>query len=152
MSQEEKDKELALALQHQLEQESMFAVEPITNCPHIPIPIHTEVHINQHCQKCGDNKENWQCLTCGVILCSRYRQAHMQEHVQEINHYVCLSYSDLSLWCFKCESYITHESLDDLKYKAYLAKFGHAPPNIKTRQIQVSEQAASSSSYNPNSY
>ncbi|CAO3626461.1 unnamed protein product [Cunninghamella blakesleeana] len=112
MAQEEKDKEIALQIQQQLEEEDNtigFAVEPILDCPHIPTTIYKQVNIKQPCQVCKDDKENWLCTSCGIVLCSRYRQAHMQEHVEKTNHFVCLSYSDLSLWCFKCDSYIMHE-------------------------------------------
>ncbi|KAL0077159.1 hypothetical protein F4703DRAFT_1882452 [Phycomyces blakesleeanus] len=83
-----------------------FAVEPISDCPHIPETIPLSVSKAPVCANCGDKKENWQCLTCGSILCSRYINGHMSEHSTEAGHSVCLSYSDLSVWCSQCESYI----------------------------------------------
>lgn len=109
--QNDNDAALALELQKELdEQDSCFAVEPITNCPHLPTSTTSHpVHIHQHCQACDDTIENWQCLTCDTVLCSRYRQAHMQDHVKDSGHFVCLSYADLSVWCFACDSYVTHQ-------------------------------------------
>lgn len=105
------DAALAAQLQAELDRQDVgFAVEPITTCPHVPSPIPTHVFLNQTCGACQEQHENWQCLTCNTVLCSRYRNGHMVEHFEETkDHAVCLSYSDLSVWCFKCESYIANE-------------------------------------------
>lgn len=105
--------------EYEQEQENVhisgFAVEPITNCPHIPsYTLTTEgQHILFHtpCQACQDTRENWQCLHCKAVYCSRYIQGHMKRHVEHHEgHCVCISYRDLSIWCFQCDSYITHEA------------------------------------------
>lgn len=90
-----------------------FAVEPITNCPHIPDYKTNEKGpdlYHKPCQSCGDTKENWQCLHCQSVYCSRYCQGHMKQHVEDVpEHSVCISYSDLSVWCYECDNYITHD-------------------------------------------
>ncbi|KAI9011859.1 hypothetical protein CLU79DRAFT_771622 [Phycomyces nitens] len=106
-----------------------FAVEPISDCEHIPESITSSVSSEPLCGECGDGRENWQCLTCGAILCSRYIKGHMSEHCKETGHSVCLSYSDLSVWCNQCESYIKSKALQDIKRLAYQAKFGQVLPS-----------------------
>ncbi|ORZ25841.1 hypothetical protein BCR42DRAFT_401033 [Absidia repens] len=141
MTQQDADAALALELQQNIG----FAVEPITNCPHLPASTaNHQVHINQPCKDCGDSVENWQCLTCDTILCSRYRQGHMKEHVENSGHCVCLSYADLSVWCFNCNSYVTHQVLEDLKHKAYVAKFNQEPPMLTTQVSDLQDQGCSS--------
>ncbi|KAI8341704.1 hypothetical protein BC941DRAFT_499263 [Chlamydoabsidia padenii] len=82
-----------------------------------------------------------------TILMDRYRQAHMVDHVEHSDHFVCLSYSDLSVWCFACDSYVTHQTLDDLKHRAYVAKFNEEPPTlINTQMVREQDQPSSSSS------
>ena len=107
----EDDSELARQLQEQFNgQDVGFAVEAITTCPHIPTPISSKVFIDTPCKECNEPQENWQCLTCSTILCSRYRHGHMLEHFSNTkDHAVCLSYSDLSVWCFICENYVVNE-------------------------------------------
>ena len=36
----------------------------------------------------------------------RYVKAHMREHFETSGHCIGISFSDLSVWCFACESYI----------------------------------------------
>lgn len=40
--------------------------------------------------------------------CHRYVKGHMKQHYSETNHCIAISFADLSLWCFECESYIDH--------------------------------------------
>jgi histone deacetylase 6 len=94
-----------------------FAITPRIDCPHVDYvedqvinnPQHLESKIS--CDICGDESENWYCLTCERILCSRYVQGHMMQHATtgkgpENEHAICISFSDLSFWCFRCEDYI----------------------------------------------
>jgi len=97
--------------------------------------------------------ENWICLDCGVIRCSRYVNGHALEHFQytsnmnrkrssnsekkmsgnhtekeetmESSHGHCLAVSlaDLSVWCYECESYVVHDSLDPIVQKLQEMKF-----------------------------
>lgn len=84
-----------------------FAVEPITDCPHVPVyTIDSVDYIHTPCQTCNDTTENWYCLHCKAVYCSRYCQGHMKQHVDETKHSVCISFSDLSAWCYQCDNYI----------------------------------------------
>jgi len=107
-----------------------FAVEPKRNCPHVLLPdkhiaaISTAnedeikrlylVAAQSKCQHphCDEQDENWLCLQCGVLLCSRYKNAHRDQLCDQDqdepakDHCIAVSMSDLSFWCYKCESYI----------------------------------------------
>jgi uncharacterized UBP type Zn finger protein len=87
-----------------------YAIEPKTNCPHVTTYIMDDIdYLRLPCKSCQDIEENWLCLTCKGVYCSRYRQGHMKQHVEETNHCVCVSFSDLSVWCFQCDNYIIHK-------------------------------------------
>lgn len=78
------------------------------------------------CQNCETTIENWICLTCFKTFCSRYVNEHMLFHhlEQEDAHALALSFSDLSVWCFKCENYIDNPILFKYKNLAHRDKFG----------------------------
>ncbi len=40
------------------------------------------------------------------VLCGRYVNQHMVTHRQESGHPIVLSFADLSVWCYACESYV----------------------------------------------
>jgi Zn-finger in ubiquitin-hydrolases and other protein len=66
---------------------------------------------------CGLATENWLCLACGVVRCSRYQHGHCrlhyyndelhQPHQQPPQHAVHVSLSDLSVWCHSCQKYLS---------------------------------------------
>ena len=41
------------------------------------------------------------------VFCSRYVQEHMLFHSIESQHLVTLSFSDISVWCYACEDYVS---------------------------------------------
>ena len=110
-----------------------FAVEPKRNCPHITEQMWVNLENNlksdgknlfsKPCKKCDHKCENWICLTCSNIYCSRYIKGHMIEHNQESQHPIVLSFSDLSYWCYLCESYISNYRFDILRIQCSNAKY-----------------------------
>jgi hypothetical protein len=83
------------------------------------------------CKDCGDDKENWICLKCSDVFCSRYRNEHGLEHFiahienkPEDQHNVALSFSDLTIWCYICNEYVKDPRLVDFLVKAESVKFG----------------------------
>ena len=51
--------------------------------------------------------ENWWCLQCGGIYCSRYVNGHGVRHYEEHKvHCVMIGLADLSVWCHRCGSYL----------------------------------------------
>ena len=90
------------------------------------------------CHDCSSTKENWMCLSCGLVSCSRYQnchgESHWLEHMCSANekessdtHCLSISFSDLNVWCYECGSYIKHSSLIPLLVEAEAIKFTSAP-------------------------
>jgi len=53
--------------------------------------------------------ENWWCLKCGGIYCSRYVNGHGVRHYEDNKeevHCVMIGLADLSVWCHSCGSYL----------------------------------------------
>eukprot|EP00088_Acartia_fossae_P042986 TRINITY_DN45222_c0_g1_i1.p1 TRINITY_DN45222_c0_g1~~TRINITY_DN45222_c0_g1_i1.p1 ORF type:complete len:159 (+),score=11.94 TRINITY_DN45222_c0_g1_i1:29-478(+) len=104
-----------------------FAIYPLSWCPHLellPPQDHQQINIKQPCSKCNDAKENWICLHCEKILCSRYVNSHMVDHAEEEFHVLTLSFSDLSVWCYGCDNYVDNKLLYPAKNAAHRDKFG----------------------------
>lgn len=95
------------------------------------------------CIRCQNPVENWLCLCCKEVLCSRFVNRHMLMHHQQTGHCLALSYryifslhlcsfvlviltasdallflwkhSDLSVWCFCCEAYLDAQIILQLR-------------------------------------
>lgn len=111
-------------------QPQMFAVDPNPNCPHVQAVMSRDgrlgVDVLEPCSQCGDPSENWLCLTCGQVFCSRYVQGHMAEHnAQHPDHHIAASFSDLSFWCYSCDDYIKHRLLGPVFRALHTSKFGN---------------------------
>eukprot|EP00927_Polykrikos_kofoidii_P057433 TRINITY_DN5157_c0_g1_i1.p1 TRINITY_DN5157_c0_g1~~TRINITY_DN5157_c0_g1_i1.p1 ORF type:complete len:546 (-),score=87.42 TRINITY_DN5157_c0_g1_i1:98-1735(-) len=111
---------------------SGFSVLARTFCPHLEgatLFTPTDISIDAQCSVCGED-EAWICGICGLALCSRYKNKHMATHAETEHHTVGLSLSDLSIWCFECDSYLdvyAIPAVQPLYAAAHLAKFGHRP-------------------------
>lgn len=83
------------------------------------------------CSDCGDTQETWVCLQCGASKCGRFRQAHMVQHVSSEDEgcggVIAMSAADLSVWCFQCDAYITHDKLEQPFRELHHLKFGYYP-------------------------
>jgi len=128
-----KNPEELKATQHAPNIDGMFVVEPIDNCPHLgdhfkenkaPIGMLATGIMDLPCKACDDRKENWVCLECFQIGCSRYVNCHQEAHYKETGHCLAVSFSDLSVWCYKCESYIRDYTLRPLLKVLSDIKFG----------------------------
>ena len=63
------------------------------------------IDLAKPCGSCENVGENWLCLMCSVVFCSRYVKSHMVEHnSKEPSHMLALSFMDLSVWCYDCDS------------------------------------------------
>ncbi len=94
-----------------------FQVVPLTSSPNVnPDCIcgrafednEAESLFAAPCTSCGDVGENWVCLCCRAVLCSRYRNGCAVAHASSVpdHHCIHLSFSDLSVWDHKLESYL----------------------------------------------
>uniref|UniRef100_A0A3Q2XFI4 Protein deacetylase HDAC6 n=1 Tax=Hippocampus comes TaxID=109280 RepID=A0A3Q2XFI4_HIPCM len=112
-------------------QAPMYVVDPLSWCPHLdaikPLPP-SGIDIFQHCQDCASEAENWICLTCYKVACGRYVNEHMLMHGATADHPVVLSFCDLSVWCYACESYVHNQAVFEAKSAAHSAKFGEEMP------------------------
>lgn len=125
----------------------MYAITPKDDCPHVitehiteDLSIFSQITPDSPCVDCGNTQENWICLKCGVVKCSRYVQEHMLFHALETSHPIALSFSDLSFWCYACESYIVDHDLSEI-YKTFAdKKFGPAKPNVYNSTAHVTEE------------
>ncbi|XP_015262012.1 PREDICTED: histone deacetylase 6-like [Gekko japonicus] len=108
-----------------------YAVTPLPWCPHLdavlPVPP-AGLNVLEPCVACGSQAENWVCLICYKVCCSRYINQHMVAHNSESGHPLVLSFEDLSVWCYGCQAYIHHPTLLDAKSHAHREKFGISLP------------------------
>ncbi|KVI01913.1 histone deacetylase 6 [Cynara cardunculus var. scolymus] len=123
-------------------------VEARIHCDHLDTLSSDLIHIptpDTPCNRCHHPAENWLCLSCKDVLCSRFINKHMLDHYQQQNHSVALSFSDLSVWCFSCNSYLDAQVMLPLRpvYEtAYILKFGEAPPVRTVEFLQVDDSTS----------
>ena len=87
----------------------MFAVNPLRWCEHLEtiVPFPTDdIDTKAVCETCQTTREDWVCLTCHHVYCGRYINEHMLEHNKASGHSMTLSFADLSVWCYICDSYV----------------------------------------------
>uniref|UniRef100_A0A8B9LD47 Protein deacetylase HDAC6 n=1 Tax=Astyanax mexicanus TaxID=7994 RepID=A0A8B9LD47_ASTMX len=113
--------------------DTMYVVDPLAWCPHLesvrPLPV-GGIDVFRPCEECGADSENWVCLCCYKVLCGRFVKEHMVTHGQVSGHPMVLSFADLSVWCYPCESYVHNKVLHEIKNAAHVAKFGEEIPPI----------------------
>lgn len=138
-------------LDNNLAQDGGGPVVPIDNCPHIqhhlclsevPSPFDPCSAATERTggakgdvEKDGScpSKENWLCLQCGVVRCSRYVNGHGVVHYEaslkndpgqdEAGHCLTASLSDLSVWCHACRAYIKDPKVNPVVKKLEELKF-----------------------------
>jgi len=110
------------------------------------------------------NGENWLCLTCGALLCSRYANGHAKLHWEDtkseetpdefavgktgmnysnehdVGHCIAVSLGDLSVWCYECGAYLMHPSLECITKKLENIKFGTTDEQGTNNIDTVSEE------------
>ena len=126
------------------ENQNANLVMPLPWCPHLEQvksdfnPV--DFDVSRQCQSCANSGENWICLTCHLVFCSRYVQKHMVEHSEEQSHPIALSFSDLSAWCFVCDDYIANDKLYHLENALHQNKFnGEIMPRKSTNETMILE-------------
>jgi len=120
------------------------------HCPHVDemgfqcLVKRSQLSFGKPCVQGCRGEENWLCLMCNESRCGRYGNRHSLQHWQKTKkegekqitiadaaagqvsrgHCLALSYSDLSVWCYECDCYVQHESLDPLVKTMERLKFG----------------------------
>ena len=74
--------------------------------------------------------ENWWCLKCGGIYCSRYVNGHGVKHYEDNpkHHCVMIGLADLSVWCHCCGAYLQtqhNKRLSSILQRLQDIKFGN---------------------------
>lgn len=111
-------------------------VIPKQTCEHVQhvqlLKVFKPIEKNQ-CADCESSTENWLCLSCEEIHCSRYVNNHGEEHwlftlltdeQSNIGHCLTISLQDLSVWCYPCKSYVKNVRLNPIIKKLEAIKFG----------------------------
>ena len=120
-------------------------VQPLTWCPHLQLlaskSIPSRIHVQKEgCEECGHVGENWICLICLSVHCSRYVNEHMLIHGTENSHPLTLSFSDISVWCYKCNDYVDNPKLYKFQNDIHKSKFGEEmlmPQNQVNTEFQL---------------
>ena len=139
--------------------QQLYAVDPIKDCPHcteLDYEKFINKKFNEKCNLCENVGENWICLECQEIFCSRYVNEHMVQHNAETWHPIALSFSDLSYWCYSCDSYVISSKFDTVHKHFYSQKFGDAKESdvkgiidkLNDLEIQKDEDLATESTIN----
>ncbi len=117
-------------------------VMPLSWCPHLETiknDIKSEdFDIGKKCESCDNIGENWICLVCHKVFCSRYVMEHMLMHGLESEHLMALSFSDLSVWCYGCDDYVDNERLHKAQNALHKNKFNGEEMPKKTVVINLS--------------
>ena len=109
---------------------NFYAISPKTDCPHQGSLKFEEISDrlekytpNTPCKDCGATEENWMCLVCHEIFCSRYSNSHMVKHNETTGHHLALSFADGSFWCYTCDSYVYSKDLHNIALEFSALKF-----------------------------
>ncbi|KAI2494079.1 Zn-finger in ubiquitin-hydrolase [Fragilaria crotonensis] len=139
-----------------LAQDQGGPVVPISDCPHVQhhVLLSPDKLASPHNATCSHvaskqgtgfaksdvdddgscpSRENWICLQCGVVRCSRYVNGHGIAHYKDTlecdpgedhaGHCVGVSLADLSVWCHACQAYLEDPVVQGLVRKLEELKF-----------------------------
>ena len=119
---------------------NLYAISPKTDCPHLGVINFDEISYNLSkglltapCKDCQATEENWMCLICSNVYCSRYSNSHMIKHNEATKHNIALSFADGSFWCYTCDSYVYSKELHGLALKFSTIKF----PDTKDGKLDM---------------
>ncbi|KAJ2949473.1 hypothetical protein O0L34_g15394 [Tuta absoluta] len=88
-------------------------------CPHLLDNVKTDgvlvaadstITKNFSCSECTTNGQNWLCLQCGAVNCGRYVNGHAKSHAEQSGHQVCMSCEVFSVYCYKCDDYVSNDT------------------------------------------
>ncbi|KAJ3066561.1 NAD-dependent protein deacetylase sirtuin-2 [Podochytrium sp. JEL0797] len=140
-----------------MDNEAGFAIYPKTDCPHVKngikrlsakeLAVVVGTATTNACQD-SDCKtktaENWMCLDCQFVGCSRYIESHLLDHHSTTKHPIAISFADISVFCYLCEEYILAKEAIPVLDAVHFGKFGERHPSAT--QLPPPSHASSSSS------
>lgn len=85
-----------------------------STCAHAVRVRSGECEHSRACETCGTTSELWACGACGKSFCGRYQNACAKKHASESAHDVCVSWDDMSCWCYACETYVDPSSFENV--------------------------------------
>lgn len=162
------DRTLAIKyiLDNNLASDSGGMVSLKQNCPHVrhhvkisleSLPDHPNHGVcaynaddgsgdNDANQSCSAD-ENWLCVECGFVLCSRYSNRHCLTHWKETKaeqeegaaeggHCIAVSLADLSAWCHECDAYLHDPVLDPIVQRLEQLKFEEVGLEPKKKKLK----------------
>lgn len=53
--------------------------------------------------------DNWLCMQCGEIFCSRFINQHAKNHWEETKHNVTISLNNSACFCYACDEFVDNE-------------------------------------------
>eukprot|EP00923_Selenidium_pygospionis_P009258 GHVN01015848.1.p1 GENE.GHVN01015848.1~~GHVN01015848.1.p1 ORF type:complete len:159 (-),score=35.48 GHVN01015848.1:131-607(-) len=125
------------------ENQGAEVVLPLSWCPHLKDHVSPDspptISLTLPCEICDNKGENWMCLKCHGVFCSRYVNEHMMLHGAEMEHLMCISFSDLSVWCYGCENYVDNKCFYGFKDSLHREKFGTPCPISRDDGCEVIE-------------
>jgi len=116
------------------------------HCEHLDdnskaLVAYSELHFAPDIQcrqsECTSSNGVWLCLACNTPFCGRYGQRHGVQHREETGHATMMSFDDLSIWCYDCDSYVEHPRLGPLRAKMEYLKFGGLAGDIAPMRAQI---------------
>jgi len=125
---------------------NLFTVVPKEDCLHEDLLNFQTVtsHLNKDkledpCKDCSATHENWMCLLCYDVFCSRYSNSHMVKHNETTGHQIAQSFADGSFWCYSCDSYVYSKNFHALALKFSNIKFPESSGNTIAVQTLAKE-------------
>lgn len=82
---------------------------------HFPFTTLQGSNADYKCSSCDSSHSIWICITCGVLNCGRYVNAHGLKHAEKNKkHIVNMETKELSVYCYECDDFITNDTPDRL--------------------------------------
>ena len=130
-----------------------FAEQGNTNSERAPARLKCEDGDDEGPPESCPVGENWLCLECGKVRCSRYVNGHGLTHWEDTKtdenphgHCIAVSLADLSVWCHLCSAYLKHPTLEPLvqqlehmKFSDDNNKYNNHEPETKRRRSSTGD-------------
>lgn len=59
--------------------------------------------------ECRDQQDEWMCLSCGNVFCSRYINQHAKNHWERTKHSLAISLNTSGCFCYECDEFVDNE-------------------------------------------